>query len=42
MTFTSSKNNYNNIVKNRINKNMIKREDNNNSNIAVTIVIMVI
>ena len=33
MTFTSSKNNYNNIVKNRINKNMIKREDNNNSNI---------
>jgi len=32
ITFTSSKNNYNNIVKNRINKNMIKREDNNNYN----------
>ena len=36
MTFASNKNNYSNIVKNRINKNMIKREDNinyNNSNI---------
>lgn len=32
MTFTSSKNNYNNIVKNRINKNMVKKEDNNNYN----------